>query len=91
MHGGVYKRRTPEKSDLYRITYQHFEEYEKVYPERYEEEYGYFRKIITATICKYLDCGIMEKHPALWPIAYPGPAAIEARASPFDFKPCCAG
>ena len=60
MHGGVYKRRTPEKSDLYRIAYQHFEEYEKIYPERYEEEYGYFRKIITATICKYLDCGIME-------------------------------
>ncbi|MCJ7483477.1 MAG: hypothetical protein MUO31_10980, partial [Thermodesulfovibrionales bacterium] len=44
----------------YRIAYQHFEEYEKIYPERYEEEYGYFRKIITATICKYLDCGIME-------------------------------
>ncbi|MCJ7481580.1 MAG: hypothetical protein MUO31_01295 [Thermodesulfovibrionales bacterium] len=34
--------------------------YEKIYPELYEEEYGYFRKIITATICKYLDCGIME-------------------------------
>jgi len=60
MNGGVYKRRTPEKSDLYEIAYQHFEEYEKIYPERYEEEYGYFRKIITATICKYLDCGIME-------------------------------
>jgi len=38
MHGGVYGRRTPEKSDLYRIAYQHFEEYEKIYPERYEEE-----------------------------------------------------
>jgi hypothetical protein len=31
------------------------------------------------------------KHLAMWPLAYPGPAAIEARASPFDFKPCCAG
>jgi hypothetical protein len=40
MHGGLYKRRKPEKSDLYRIAYQHFEEYEKIYPERYEEEYG---------------------------------------------------
>jgi len=26
------------------------------------------------------------KHLAMWPIEYPGPAAIEARASPFDFK-----
>jgi len=31
------------------------------------------------------------KHLAMWPIEYPGPAAIETRASPFDFKPCCAG
>jgi ribosomal protein S27E len=60
MHAGVYKRRTPEKSDLYKIAYHYFEAYEKIYPERYEEEYGYFRKIITSTICKYLDCGIME-------------------------------
>jgi len=60
MPGGVYKRRTSEKSDLYKIAYQHFEEYEKIYLERYEEEYGYFRKIITSTIGKYLDCGIME-------------------------------
>jgi len=26
------------------------------------------------------------KHLAMWPIEYPGPAAIETRASPFDFK-----
>ena len=39
MRGGVNKRRTLEKSDLYRIAYQHFEEYEKVYPERYEKKY----------------------------------------------------
>jgi hypothetical protein len=26
------------------------------------------------------------KHLSVWPIAYPGPAAIEARASSFDFK-----
>ena len=60
MPGEVYKRRTPEKSDLDRIAYQQFEAYEKIYPERYEDEYGYFRKIITSTICKYLDCRIKE-------------------------------
>ncbi|MCJ7526485.1 MAG: hypothetical protein MUP71_14870 [Candidatus Aminicenantes bacterium] len=26
------------------------------------------------------------RHLQMWPIAYPGPAAIEARASPLDFK-----
>jgi len=36
MHAGVYKRRTLEKTALYEIAFQHFEEYEKIYPERYE-------------------------------------------------------
>ncbi len=26
------------------------------------------------------------RHLKMWPIAYPKPAAVEARASPFDFK-----
>jgi len=62
MHGRVYKRRTPERSDLDRIAYGHFEEYKIIYPERYEEDYDHFRKIITATICKYINCGIYDFH-----------------------------
>jgi len=34
MRRGVYKRRSPEKTDLYQITYRYLDEYEKVYTER---------------------------------------------------------
>jgi len=60
MVSGIYRRRHPEQSDLYRIAFHHFEAYEKTYPERYEAEYGYLRKIVPATVARYLDCGIME-------------------------------
>jgi len=56
----VYKKRHPEKSDLYKIAYRYFEAYERCYEKRYESEYGHFRAIIRATVWKYLDCGIME-------------------------------
>ena len=59
MPAGVYNKRTLKKSVLNKIVCQNFEEYEKIYPERYEEEYEYFRKIITYNICKYLDSGSM--------------------------------
>jgi len=35
-------------------------EYEKVYPEKYENEYGFFRTIVKEIIQKYLNCGILE-------------------------------
>ncbi len=38
---GVYKKREPEKTDFYKIVFNYHEEYEKVYPKRYEKEYGY--------------------------------------------------
>jgi len=60
MHSGVYKRREPEKSDFYRIVFHYHEEYEKVYAERFEKEYGYLRKRVMEVIYKFLDCGILE-------------------------------
>ncbi|HDP94876.1 MAG TPA: hypothetical protein ENN40_05900 [Candidatus Aminicenantes bacterium] len=75
MRRGVYNRRSPEKTDLYQITYRYFEEYEKVYTERYENEYGTFRKVIRSTIRRYLDCGILEH----------GFARVRCAACGFDF------
>ncbi len=57
---GVYKRREPEKSTLYKIVFNYYESYEEIYPERYEKEYGYFRTEVKESIKKYLDCGILE-------------------------------
>ena len=56
----LYRRREPEKTDFYKIVYHYFKEYEEVYPDRYESEYGYFRKNISEVINKFLECGILE-------------------------------
>ena len=60
MNSKIYKRRTPEKATLYKIVYNHFQEYQNMYPDKYEKHFGFLRKIIPKTIHKYLDCGILE-------------------------------
>ncbi len=52
---GVYNRREPEKSTLYKIVLHYYEAYEEVYTDRYEKEYGYFRAEVKESIQKYLD------------------------------------
>ena len=55
MNSKIYKKRTPEKSALYKIVYNHFQEYQNMYPDKYEQDFGFLRKIIPKTIYKYLD------------------------------------
>ena len=40
----VYKRRRPERTDYYRIIESRFEELERMWPECFEQKYGYLRK-----------------------------------------------
>jgi len=40
----IYKRRHPERTDYYRIIEANFEEFERQYPDLFEENYGYLRK-----------------------------------------------
>ena len=56
------------------VFYYH-EEYEKVYAERFEQEYGYLRKRVIEVIHKFLDCGILEH----------GMARIYCKECGFDF------
>ena len=60
MDAGVYKRREQEKTDFYRIVFHYHEEYAKVYPDRYEPEFGYLRKRVIEVVHKFSDCGILE-------------------------------
>jgi hypothetical protein len=46
MPNKIYKKRTPEKSVLYKIVYLHFQEYENIYPDKHEKQFGFLRKII---------------------------------------------
>ena len=56
----VYKRRHPEATDYYRIIESRFEELEGIWPERFEQKYGYLRKEVMRAIYAFLDCGIPE-------------------------------
>ena len=56
----AYKRQRPERTDYYRIIESRFEELEEIWPECFEQKYGYLRKEVTRAIYAFLDCGIPE-------------------------------
>ena len=55
--GGVYHHRSPSQSAYYRCVQDHFEQLEAIWPERYEQRYGFWRSYVLDVIYRYLDCG----------------------------------
>jgi hypothetical protein len=51
---GIYHPRNPYESPFYQCIADHFEEFIRVYDERYEREYGFFRPVIAEVIEKFL-------------------------------------
>lgn len=56
-----YNPRSPRKSQYYRCVESHFEELERVWEERYQHKYGYWRPYVMDVIYKYLDCGDLHQ------------------------------
>ena len=54
--GGIYRRRHPEKTVLYRVLFHYFERFVSEYEPRFEKEHGYFRPVVKEVVEKYLDC-----------------------------------
>lgn len=54
-----YKRREPEKSELYRLVYFGRDELPRVWQERYQQRYGVLRAEVTKTFDAYLNCGML--------------------------------
>ena len=54
---GVYRPRNPQASPLYRLFEDHFDELERVWEERYEREYGFWRPVVRRVVEQFLDCG----------------------------------
>ena len=54
-----YKRRSPEKSSLYRLVYNEHERLEQSWEERFQPEYGVLRDEVTQTLEEYLNCGLL--------------------------------
>jgi len=54
-----YKRRSPEKSSLYRLVYNEHERLEQSWEERFQPEYGVLRDEVKQTLEEYLNCGLV--------------------------------
>ena len=52
-----YRPRRFDQSPLFKVVFHHFEDFQETYHRRYSENYGYFRRIITHTVERFLDCG----------------------------------
>ncbi len=57
---GMYNRRHPERTDYYRIIEGSFEEFQRSYPDQFEEKYGYLRTEVMKAVYSFLECGIPE-------------------------------
>ena len=53
----VYKRRNPQATDYYCCVEDHLETFIRIYEERLERSYGFFRPYLLKVIYRYLDCG----------------------------------
>jgi len=54
---GVYRPRNAQASPLYPLVENHFDELERVWEERYEREYGFWRPVVRHVVEQFLDCG----------------------------------
>ena len=52
-----YRPRQPWDSPLYRLLEEHYEDFEQVYPDRFQARYGFWRPVIRTAVLDYLRCG----------------------------------
>ncbi len=52
-----HRPRKPWETVLYRLFEKHFDEFEQVYPERFQARYGFWRPVISTVVLDYLKCG----------------------------------
>jgi hypothetical protein len=57
----VYEPRNPRANSLYALVEDYYEEFERVYDGRYQQQYGRWRPVIGEVIRKYLECGDLHR------------------------------
>jgi len=57
----AYTPRSPRKSQYYRCVEANFEELERVWGDRYQSRYGFWRPYVMDVIYKYLGCGDLHQ------------------------------
>jgi hypothetical protein len=58
---GVYEPRNPRATSLYALVEDYYEEFERVYDDRYLQQYGPWRPVIGEVMRKYLECGDLHR------------------------------
>lgn len=53
----LYQPRRPRETPLYKLVAAHFDEFERVYPERYQADFGFWRPVIRESVDEFLKCG----------------------------------
>jgi len=59
--GSVYHPRQPQQTPFYQLVQRFYPQFEAVYPERYQERYGFWRPIIGTVVRKFLECGDLQQ------------------------------
>lgn len=77
-----YRPRRFDQSPLFKVVYSNFEAFQAEYQFRYSESYGFFRRIITHTVERYLLCGDPREGVA----RYECPRCGQSRGVPFSCK-----
>src|SRR5210317_913991 len=57
----VYHPREPEKSPFFHLVSRYFNDFERIYPEKYQKTYGYWRPVIRRSIDKFIKCGDLRE------------------------------
>lgn len=56
-----YSRRNPFASPFWKIVNASFSEFERIYPERYAQKYGFWRPILHVAAGKFIKCGDLRE------------------------------
>ena len=75
-----YHPRRPRDSPLYKLVNDYFDEFQRSYPERYQERYGFWRPIIGEVVRKFLRCG---------DLAATVPTSRASAPTAFNLRCCC--
>ena len=59
--GTFYRPRDHESSPFFIVLCDHFDEFERVYPEKFQAKYGFWRPIIRTSIDKFRKCGDLKE------------------------------
>jgi hypothetical protein len=57
----LYRTRDPEASPFFTLVRDYFDEFEQVYPEQFQQQYGYWRPVIRESIDKFIKCGDLKE------------------------------